>query len=193
MSEPNPMVEHVPMVTVTNSDGEELRYYVMLENMYGRNKLVPFLIHESLFNSVRLVTAFWRNMSENGSSQAVASFSDLVSSVGINFGEQDGLDVFPRILFPECKVADVMQDLYQPNALAHVTVSDDGDGNAFLSLTTDTEEIVEFTVDSRKDSVVTVEEATEMLKHRKAMYQQRCQEYVQENYPHSKHFPKYNA
>ena len=187
------MSEQNPMVTVINSDGTELRYYVLLENMYGPNKLVPFLMHESMFNSVKLLIEFWRTLAVDDCAIAVSSFSVPVSSVAIHHGEQDELDVFPRILFQECKVADVMQDLYLPFALAHISASDDGDGNVFLSLATDTEEIVEFTIDARKDSVVTVEEATAMLKHRKDMYQRRCREYAQDNLRQPNRFPKYNA
>jgi hypothetical protein len=193
MSEQNPMVEHVPTVTVINSDGAELLYYVLLGNVYGPNKLVPFLMHESMFNSLRLLIEFWRTIAVDDCELAVLSFSVPVNSIAHYQALQHELDVFPRILFQECKVADVMQGLYLPSARAHISARDDGDGNLFLSLSTDTEEIVEFTVDVRKHSVVTVQEATAMFQHRKDMYQRNCWEYVQDNLRQPNHFPNYNA
>lgn len=194
------MSEQNPMVTVINSDGTELRYYVLLTGysagqwgVYVPGKLGPFLMHESMFNSVKLLIEFWRTLAVDDCAIAVSSFSVPVSSIAIHHDEQDKLDVFPRILFQECKVVDMMQDLYLPFALARITASDDGDGNAFLSLSTDTEECVEFTVDSRKTSIVTVEEATAMLKHRKDMYQRRCREHAQDNLRQPNPFPKHNA
>lgn len=182
-----------PSVTVINSDGTELRYYVLLENVSGPNKLVPFLMHESMFNSLKSLIGFWITLAVNDCAIAVCSFSVSVSSVDLYHGEQDELDVFPRILFQECKVADVMQNLYLPFASVHVSASDDGDGNVFLSMATDTEEIAEFTVDARRESAVTVEEATAMLNYRKDMYQRRCQELAQESLRQPNRFPKYNS